>query len=456
MANTIYIKKGLDIPLAAQAHNIISLQDAPQNYAIKPTDFVGIRPKLLVEEGEHVLIGTPLFYDKHNEQIHICSPVSGTIKTIIRGEKRRIEAIVIASDNQFQSLPITLPDTLTPATITDTLLRYGQWAYLRQRPYNTIANPNTTPKAIIISTFSTAPLAPNAAKISLTNEGTLRPEIAQGINILHQLAPCPIYLNTNFATEQFDQLEHVITTHFAGPHPAGNVGTQIHYLCPLKKDEIVWHIGLQDLMAIGTLFTRQHLNTTRIITLAGAGIKNPIHYRTHIGSSIEEYLTDNLTAPTNQLRFISGDPLTGTQISANGFLGFYDTQFSVIPETRERNLFGWFFPAKHAYNIAYPLLKPLLKYLPQRNITPDSNLHGERRNFVVSEEYESVFPFRNIMPVELLKACLSKNTDLMEDLGIYELSGEDLALCEFVCTSKINAQQIIEDGLALLRETNEQ
>lgn len=449
MSKSIKIKNGLNINLTGEA--IKQLADLPlaEVFAVKPSDFPGITPKLVVKEGDEVLAGTTLFYDKYNESVKFSSPVSGEVIEVLRGDKRKLLGINILADKEIKYLSFNKanPDEINREQIIEALLNSGIWTLIRQRPFGIIANPSETPKSIFISAFDTNPLAPDIDFIMLgENE-----EIFQtGLNALIKLTDGNIHLNINGAKTPasiFNNAKGVVINKFSGPHPAGNVGVQIHHIDPVNKGEAVWYINPQDVLIVGKLFTQGKFDARRIIALTGSRVSSPKYYKTIIGSSVKNILSDGgLKAGEN--RIVSGNILSGTQIQSDGFLGYYDTQITVIPEGHESEFMGWLAPGLKKFSMSRAFFSWLS---PNKKYNLNTNLHGEERPFVVSGQYEKVFPM-DIYPVQLLKSILIEDIEMMEQLGIYEVLEEDFALCEFVCTSKIKSQEIIRRGLDIIQK----
>lgn len=446
MSNVIKIKKGLDIPLAGEAEKTIT-EITPKEVAIKPTDFIGVFPKLMVQEGDLVKAGTPLYYDKYRSNIFFTSPASGKVIDIHRGAKRVLLEIVIELDNKNEYVEFEKadPNKLEKKQIVEMMLKAGTWPVIRQRPYNIIANPEDDPKAIFISAFDTAPLAPDYDLI-VHGQGEA---FQYGIDALKKLTTGTIHLNVNAdetASKVFTNSKGVQINNFSGPHPAGNVGTQIANISPINKGDVVWHLRPQDVIAIGRLFLEGRINNTRIIAMTGSEVKKPRYIRTMLGSSITEMLKDNLNG--NETRFISGNPLTGTRIEKDGFMGFYDSQLTVLPEGDYYAFFGWAMPRFNRFSYS----KSYFSWLtPRKKYKLDTNMNGGHRAFVMTGQYEKVFPW-DIYPMELLKAILVEDIDKMEQLGIYEVDEEDFALCEYIDTSKTEMQSIVRSGLDLMRK----
>jgi len=443
MANTIRIKNGLNINMIGEAAKEITSIDAGR-YAIKPTDFLGVFPRLLVKEGDTVKAGTLLFIDKYRENIIFTSPVSGVIEEISRGDKRVLEEIRIKSGEkpEYEDFGKADPSKTSREAIIEKLLKSGVWPVIRQRPFTIIANPADTPKAIYLSGFDSAPLAPDYSMI--VKESTV--DFQTGLDVLAKLAGAPVKLGLPGGKSEFPKVSNADITYFEGPHPAGNVGIQIHQTNPINKGDIVWIVNPQDVIIIGRLFSKGVYDASIIIPLCGSEVKAPKYYRTYKGASIRNIAKDNIR--DGAVRFISGNALTGSRIKPEGYLGFYQNQFTVIPEGNYYEFLGWALPGLNKFSFS----KSFFSYLtPNRKYRLDTNFHGAERAYVMTGQYEKVFPM-DIYPMQLIKACLAENIELMENLGIYEVDEEDFALIEFIDTSKTEIQHIIRKGLDLIRK----
>lgn len=449
MSNTIRIRKGLDIRLKGEAEKVLVQADPAKVIAIKPTDFHGLVPKLLVKQGDTVQAGSPLFCDKYNERVLWTSPVSGEVADVIRGEKRKVLEVRILADSQqrHEDFGVGDPATMNRETIVQKLLKSGAWPVIKQRPFDVVANPAQEPKAIFVSAFDSAPLAPDQDLV-VRNHGA---DFQTGLDALAKLTKGKVHLGVSdrTAAREFLDAKGVVRHTFSGPHPAGNVGVQIHAISPINKGEVVWTVGVQDVILIGRLFRQGRFDASRTVALTGSEARTPKYVRTIIGAPLKD-----ITGPLEgKVRVISGNALTGDNAGAEGYLGFYHTQVTLLPEGDEPKFFitdGWASPGfnKFSANRSFPAW-----LMPGRKFVMDTNQNGEERAFVMSGQYEQVFPF-DIYPVHLLKAILVNDIEQMEKLGLYEVAPEDFALCEFVCTSKINSQKIVRDGLdALKKET---
>ncbi len=445
MSEVIRIRKGLDIKLQGEAEKTIS-EAATVNYAVKPTDFIGVFPKLLINEGDEVKAGTPLFFDKYRENIRFTSPVSGKVLQVHRGAKRKILEIRIESDgkNEALSFGVSDPKSLTREQITESLLKSGIWPYIRQRPYNIIANPDHDPKAIFISAFDTAPLAPDLDFIIEKEAKAFN----AGLEVIKKLTSGKVHLNVmeNVTKSQvFLGAQGVQINRFSGPHPAGNVGIQIHHIDAVNKGDIVWCLDPSAVVIIGRLFLQGKYDASRIIAFTGSEVKKPCYYKVITGSSIHPLVKDNVKS--SDVRYISGNVLNGTKVDRHGYLGFYDHQLTVIPEGNYHEFFGWALPRLKKFSISRSYFSWLM---PNKKYALDTNLNGGHRAFVMTGEYEKVFPM-DIYPMQLLKAIMIRDIDLMENLGIYEVVEEDFALCEFIDASKTEMQAIVREGLDFIR-----
>ncbi len=445
MSDIIKIKKGLNINLKGKAEKIFVKAARAERYALKPTDFHGLEPKLEVKVDDRVKAGSVLFFDKKHPEIKFTSPVSGKVHSINRGERRRILEVVISPDDtiEFESFQKADPSTLSREEIVKNLLDSGLWPTIRQRPYNVIAKPTNNPKAIFISAFDTAPLAPD---YDFLVKGCDK-EFQAGIDALVKLTYGKVHLNidsTYPANSVFTNARGVQINRFRGPHPAGNVGTQIHKIDPVNKGDLVWTMAPQDVITIGRLFLTGHYDASRIVAVTGSEVLKPKYYKTIAGSCIRSITDGNISK--ENLRYISGNVLTGTQVTASGFLGFYDSQVTVIPEGNHHEFMGWLAPGLRKFSLSRTFLSWMM---PGKEFTLDTNLGGGRRALMITGDFEKVFPM-DIYPMQLLKAIIIEDIDLMEKLGIYEVAEEDFALCEFVDTSKTEIQEIVRKGIDLM------
>ncbi len=443
MSEVIKIKKGLDIPLAGKAEKVFGQTQLPGLFAIKPIDFHGITPKVVVKEGEAVKIGSVLFYDKYHPEVKFVSPVSGTLKSVNRGERRRILEVIVENDGKdnYVDFGVTDPQSMDREAIVSRLLESGAWPYLRQRPYDVIANPQETPKAIFISGFDSAPLAADMDFVLTGQEAAFK----TGIEVLKKLAPVVhLGVSSDSASKLYNSLQGIHLHKFSGPHPAGNVGIQIHHVSPINKGERVWVIQPQEIVSIGLLFSQGKHDFSRVIAVTGSEVLKPNYLRYRLGASVAEIVAGGVNG--GSLRFISGNVLTGDDIGSDGYLGFYHSQVTVIPEGDEHEFLGWALPGFGKFSVSRTYFSWMNK---NKTYKLNANMHRGERAIVMSGKFEKVLPM-DLLPEFLIKAILVDDIDKMEQLGIYEVVEEDIALCEFVDTSKMELQSILRKGIDLM------
>ncbi len=442
------LSKGHDIKLSGRATGDI-VDKSVSRVAIRPQNFLGMSPipKLTVAEGDEVKAGDAVLFDKQRPDIKYVAPVSGEVVEIRRGAKRAITDVVILADKEIRYREHKVEEiaSMDRDDIVKIMVDNGLWPLITQRPYDIVPDVQDTPRDIFISTFDSAPLAPDS---SLVVDGRDE-EFQKGIDVLNKLTTGTIYLGVKATLDNspvFMETTGVERHYFQGKHPAGNVGVQIHHISPIRSGENVWTLGVQDVITIGTFFAQGIYDASRIVAVAGNNISNPRYYRSVQGASIGDLLSEHNVADNS--RIISGDVLSGKQSSQDSFLNFKDDQISVIEEGNRHEMFGWLLPVKPRPSVSKTFPGFLMK---EFEFNADTNTHGEERAFVVTGEYESVLPM-NIYPQHLMKAILAGDFERMEGLGINELSEEDIALCEFACTSKQPLQSILRDGLDMMRE----
>ena len=445
MSNVYKITKGLDIRMVGKAETVVAKAPLAETYAIKPADFQGLVPKLLVKVGDKVKAGTAVLFDKYNPSIVFASPVSGEVTAINRGERRLLLEVVITPDTEQQYESFETGDilSLSREQVVEKLLASGCWPFIKQRPYGIIANPSTLPKEIFISCFDSSPLAPDFDILIRGEEE----HFYKGIEVLKKLTEGKVFLSVNskFPSPIFEKTKGVEINRFQGPHPIGNVGTQINLVSPINKGDVVWTIDPQHVAAIGRLVATGHYDVQKTIAAVGSEVKKPRYYKLIQGASIKNLLEGGVSTDKN-VRFVSGSVLSGTRISSEGCLGFYDNMLAVIPEGDQYEFFGWALPGLDKFSFSKSFVTWLM---PSKEYVINTNYHGGERAFVMSDVYGKVFPL-DIFPVHLIKAILAEDVDAMEKLGIYEVVEEDFALCEFVDPSKIEIQAIIRKGLNLM------
>ncbi len=400
----------------------------------------------MVKQGAEVKAGEPLFYNKNIESMVFVSPVSGELIEIERGDRRRILTLKILADKTQEVLSGAAIDVenASKEELKATLLKSGCWPFIKQRPYDVIANPDTTPKAIFISGYSSAPLQ---ADLNYVLQGKEK-ELQTAITALGKLTPGKVHVSVGSSASPLSSMKGVELHNVSGPHPAGLVGTQINKVDPINKGELVWTVSPQDLIIIGEYLLTGIYNPERIVALVGSSVKAPKYYSTKIGSEISTFLYASGVNEEN-FRVINGDVLTGSKSKPDGFLGYYNNTVSVIPEGDDYEFFGWNKPVFDKVSATRALTFSWMQ--PNKKYDLNTNTNGEHRAFVVTGQYEKVFPM-DIFPMQLLKACMVKDLDEMEQLGLYEVAPEDFSLTEFICISKQPHQKIIREGLDLLQK----
>lgn len=454
MGKFIRLRKGFDINLSGKSAPKVIESEPADTYVIKPTDFNGLyMPKPLVNAGDTVKAGTPLFQDKRFDNIVYASPVSGEIVEVKRGEKRKLLEIKVLADKKmefetFRKYSVSEIANLSAQDAKDHILKSGAWPNFVQRPFGVIADPSATPKSIHISAFDSHPLAPDFGILFKGQDHFFQ----VGIDILKKLTPGAVNVNVHSTSEistTFSQVKGAELNKFSGPHPAGCVGVQIHHIDPVNKGDVVWTIGPFGVIQIGKLFLNGVYDASRLVNVAGPEVKEPQYYKVFTGAAINKLVKGNLN--TEHVRFISGNVLTGSRIGLDGHLGFYDHQLTVLKEGDEHEFLGWILPTtnKLSFHRSFGLLSFLS---PKKEFALDTNTHGEPRAFVQTGVFERVVPM-DILPTHLIKSILAEDIDEMEALGIYEVIEEDFALCEFVDVSKHNIQEILRGGIDLVRHS---
>ncbi|PCJ82193.1 MAG: NADH:ubiquinone reductase (Na(+)-transporting) subunit A [Bacteroidetes bacterium] len=451
MSRTYRINKGADIRMSGRPSDIVTEAPAAQVYAVKPPDFTGLLPKLNVREGDAVKAGTSIFYDKKMPLVQYASPVSGVVKEIVRGAKRRILAVVIEADNKnsnvdFGVLEVEKSDR---ETLISRILEGGMFPFFKQRPFDVVANPEDKPRSIHVSGFDSSPLAANTS-IALENRLS---SFQTGIKVLAAISgEGGVHLGIKAGETYLKGVTHCSVSEFDGPHPSGNVGVQINHIAPINKGEVVWTIGLQDVANLGSLFLTGNYTPSRVVACGGSECKKPQHVKTIIGASVKSIVEIPSNSQNGEdVRIISGSPLTGDKITQDGFLGAYHSAIALLPEGNQPKFLlteGWLGLGLKRFSLSHSFLTWLMP--KSKEWILDTNMGGEERAFVVTGQYEKVFPM-DIYPVHLVKSIIVNDIDSMEKLGIYEVAPEDFALCEYGCTSKIGVQQIVREGLDNLR-----
>lgn len=440
------LSRGYDIKLLGKAQESFLAVGRPTLYAMKPTDVHGIGPipKLTVEVGSEVSAGDPLFYDKAHPDVQFCAPVSGEIVEVRRGDRRAITEVVILADSsvEYRKYDVPSAESASREDLVKTMCEAGVWVLIKQRPFNVLADPNVTPRDIFISCLDTAPLAADQNKVIEGRESAFQ----KGLDVLARLTDGEVHLGVGpGASDVYTKASGVKVHAFSGPHPAGNVGVQIHHISPIDKGDTVWTLGPQDVAIIGKLFTDGVYDPERVVAVAGDELKTTGYWKTRIGASISPVVASNIKH--DNVRYISGDVLSGTRIQQDGFLGLYDDQVTVVEEGNKMEMFGWLLPTYKRPSRSRTFLSWMR---PNKEYHVNTNNHGDERAYVVTGQYDAVVPM-DVLPVYLVKSILYQDFEQMEGLGIYEVVEEDLALCEFVCTSKQPVQKILRSGLDYVR-----
>ena len=444
MSKDISIKYGANLNLKGLASTELEVAKKSLNYALNPDDFFGLIPRMLVKEGDKVSLGQPIFHDKNDESIKIVSPVSGKILQIVRGAKRKILNVIIKKEGDSTvNFKIPSLSSISKDKIMELLVESGSLAFVRQRPYNIIARPNRLPKSVFVSIHSTAPYAADYDFILKKRMD----EFQNGVDVMSKLIGKPINLSISHNCESdFSILNNVDLYKIKGAHPSGNESFQINRIDPLNSGEIIWVIKPEDLANIGSFFMTGIFNPKRTVAVSGDSLKSPKYYDTIIGSSISSLVDSTELSSIKDFRFINGDPLSGSRVEYSDFLGFYNNTLSVIKEGNQFRMLGWL---PFIYNSVPSLSKTSLSWLLGGQKKVNTNLNGEERAIVVTGEMEKYFPM-DIFPMQLIKACMTGDIEKMESLGIYEVVPEDFGLVDFSCTSKIEAQEIVKNGIEIM------
>jgi len=418
----------------------------PGFYALVPDDFTGITPKVVVKEQEYVMAGGPLFIDKNHPELKFVSPVSGVVTSVERGARRKVLNIVVeaAAEQDYEEFGKKDVNALNGESVKAALLEAGMFAFIRQRPYDVIADPTMYPKAIFVSAFDSNPLAPDF-EFALKGEEA---NFQTGLDALSKMAKTYLSISVKQKAAALTQAKNVTITAFDGPNPAGNVGVQINHISPVVKGETVWTIGAEAVIFIGRLFNTGRVDMTRKVAVTGSEVLKPAYCKLKVGALLTNVFSGNVTTGRD-LRYISGNVLTGKKVNPNGFLGAFDSQLTVIPEGDDiHEMLGWIMPRFNQFSVNHSYFSWLLGN--NKEYVLDARIKGGERHMIMSNEYDKVFPM-DIFPEYLVKAIIAGDIDRMEALGIYEVAPEDFALCEFVCSSKVEVQRIVRAGLDMLR-----
>ena len=443
------IKKGLDLPIAGSPIQSIEDANSVSSVAILGNDYIGMKPTMMVEEGQTVKLGQALFSDKKNPGVHFTAPAAGTIKSIKRGAKRVLQAVIIELDGndeiKFQSYEQSQLTNLNRDDVKKNLLDSGLWTALRTRPYSKSPEPDSSPHAIFVTAIDTNPLAANPDVVIKEYAS----DYANGLSVLSHLTDGKVFVCQSPESATLTNTASNVEVHtFSGPHPAGLASTHIHLLAPVSANKTVWQINYQDVIAIGKLFTSGSLWVERVISLAGPLVHTPRLLRTRLGAKTEDLVRDEVQ--NVQSRVISGSVLHGhTASNWAGYLGRFHQQVSVIAESDERELFGWIKPiGKNKFSALNVFLS---KLMGKTNLNLTTSQNGSPRAMVPVGVFEMVMPL-DILPTQLLRALVVKDTDAAQALGCLELDEEDLALCSFVCSGKFDYGPMLRTNLTQIEK----
>ncbi len=450
MSKTIVLKKGLDVPVSGAPEKRLSKTVISDIVAIQPEDFKGLLPRLLVKEGDRVLAGSPVLSDKKNPDIIVAAPASGTVKEVVRGEKRKLLAVLIQTDDKQEYLDFGKknPADLSAEEVKSALLAGGLWPVLVQRPYGILADPAITPKGIFVSAINAAPAA---ADVDFAYGDEIA-ALQAGIDALSKI--CPVHVSFDakrYPSSNLNRLKGCEVHLFQGKYPVGNVGVQISHISPIRKDQTVWTVSLHGLAAIGKLFLGGRYDVLRKVAVGGPAAIQPAYICTLPGMPMSE-LKPFYGAEPQGLRLISGNIFSGRNVGERGYLGFADDCITIIKEGTDKELLGWARPFRfNQYSADHTYFNWCLGWLtPGRKYDMDTNLHGGPRAFVMSDGYYAKFLPMDIYPIYLAKACLAGDIEKMEKFGIYEVLPEDLAICEYADPSKNYIQEMIAKGIDLM------
>ncbi|NIM16200.1 MAG: Na(+)-translocating NADH-quinone reductase subunit A [Candidatus Aminicenantes bacterium] len=445
----IKIKKGLDVPIAGAPQQSISEGTPPKKVALVEYDYVGMKPTMAVKVGDHVKLGQLLFTDKKMEGVKFTAPASGTVTALNRGAKRVFESIVIECDEKeeeitFDSFTGNQLEALDPEKIKTNLIESGLWTALRARPFGKVANPAGTPHSIFVTAMDTNPLAPSVEKILQGQENHFK----NGLKVISKLTEGKLFLcKTPGASIPTKDLQSLSVVEFAGPHPAGNAGTHIHFLDPVHRENTVWHIDAQEVAAVGKFFTTGKIPVERIIALAGPSVKNPRLIKTRIGACLQSITSGELT--DGDIRVISGSVLSGrTAAGPLAFLGRYHQQVCALEEVQKRVFFGWLSPGLNRFSSKRILLSSLF---PKKKFNINTDINGGKRSVFPIGTYEKVMPM-DFEITYLLRALMAEDLEEAENLGCLELCEEDLALCSFVSPAKIEYGPVLRQNLTTIEK----
>jgi Na+-transporting NADH:ubiquinone oxidoreductase subunit A len=443
------ISKGLDIPFKGSPGSTVVNKKTSHNAIVGP-DYKGLKPRMLVSEGDSVKIGQPLFVDKRVEGANYCSPVSGVVKSIQRGAKRVLQNVIVANESEeyfsFSSYKGGSLDSYNSDDLINLLLESGVWTSIKRRPFSTVANPAESPSSIFVTAIDSNPLSFDPSIFIQKHQVAFN----EGLRVLEKIKGTPVHVcvrnGYRFSVPQTD----LINTHeFSGPHPSGNVGTHIHHIDPVNASKVVWTIGYQDVVSIGKLIASGKFYSTRWISLAGPGVKEPKIVSTALGADISEIIEGELKSTIGESRVINGSVLTGKKVDETfKFLGRFSQIISILKEDRERVFLGWHDAGFDRFSVMRTFLS---KLNPSKKFSFGTSTHGSYRAMVPVGAYEKVFPF-DMLPTLLLKALCAGDTDDAQALGCLELDEEDLALCTFVDPGKVDYGPLLRKSLNVIEK----
>ena len=446
MANVIKLRKGLDVNLKGKAAKEQFQVKDPGVYALMPDDFTGMKPKVVVKEGDVVKVGDALFVDKGHPEVKFVSPVSGKVTMVERGDRRKVLSVRVEADAEQQYVDFGKKNVeqMTAGQVKETLLESGLFAFMKQRPYDVVPDPAVAPKAIFVSAFNSMPLAADFEYVLQGREA----DFQAGLTALSKMAKTYLGVNAKQGSTALTAAKNVTVNLFDGPAPAGNVGVQINHIDPVNKGETVWTLGAEEVIFVGHLFNTGKLDFTRVVAFAGSEVKKPAYCQMKVGQQLSTLVAGRVTEGRT-LRMVNGNVMTGVKTTKDGFLAAHATEVNVIPEGDDvHEMLGWIMPRLGDYSTSRAYCSWLSG---KKEYTLDARVKGGERHMIMSGEYDRVFPM-DIFPEQLVKAIITGDIDRMEALGIYEVAPEDFALCEFVDSSKLEVQRIVREGLDMLRK----
>ena len=447
MTDVIKLRKGLDIHLQGKAEGKVIQLKSNGQYGIVPEDFVGVVPKVVVREGDHVKAGDALFVNKQYPEVKFASPVSGTVREVVRGERRKVLCIRVEADKEQVSVDFGIkdPSKMDGKAVVEALLEAGLFGYIDQLPYAVSTNPTVMPKAIFISTLRDKPLSCDF-EVEVKGE---EEEFQLGLTALSRIATTHMGCGKNASF--IDKYKDIETHVFDGPCPAGNVGVQVNHIDPVNKGEVVWTVDPASVIFFGRLFLTGKVDLRKRVAVAGSEIKTPGYAEVLVGTPLSAFVADQLKT-TEHVRVINGNPLTGTQASLASYVGGHTSEITAIPEGDDKDeMLGWILPRTDQFSTSRSYFSWL--FGKKKEYALDARVKGGERHMIMSGEYDSVLPM-DIYGEYLIKAIITGDIDKQEQLGIYEVSPEDFAVAEFVDSSKLELQKIVRDGLNTLRKEN--